>query len=463
MGLSKRAGTVCGEALGNSTSNSSSSPPLSKSSTPEASGAERQSELQQFYPCIPSCQGEPRVVASRSLYVEWEKPSGQSSRVGGRDGCLPDRVGRLLPGQPHRWLVVGGGTEPPYQQAGIASSSVCLESFLEACQRCQRSGKERQCHRSSVHQSLVRHIFLCTGQNFKGTLALVSPERNNTSGPASGRQGEPQCGLHVPPFEGLDPQPSSIQHHQSDVGSTACGSFCNEILSSVAKVFQLASRFGGRGYRCFFSRLEDFASLCSSSMVPHCSIAGKWFLPKGDASSGDSMLAHTAMVSPANGDVSRFSLSSPGPTWVPGSHPISQLQLPSSHNSSPVGRMEGLMGQLRAESISERAISLIPTTWQEKTNATYNSAWRRWVSWCASGNINPFLANIANVLEFLTEEFNAGKRYRSLNCYRSAVSSTHLPIQGFAVGKHPLVCRLLKGTYVQPAATSAKVFPFVGN
>jgi len=120
VGLGKRAGTICGEALGNSTSNSSSSPPLSKSSTPEASGAEGQPELQQSYPCIPSCQGGPRVVASRSLYVEWKKPAGQSSRVGDRDGCLPERVGSLLSGQSHRWPVVRGGTEPPYQRAGIA-------------------------------------------------------------------------------------------------------------------------------------------------------------------------------------------------------------------------------------------------------------------------------------------------------------------------------------------------------
>ena len=41
----------------------------------------------------------------------------------------------------------------------------------------------------------------------------------------------------------------------------------------------------------------------------------------------------------------------------------------------------------------------------------------------------------------------AGREYRSLSCYRSAIYSTHLPIQGFAVGKHRLVCRLLKGTY----------------
>ena len=73
-------------------------------------------------------------------------------------------------------------------------------------------------------------------------------------------------------------------------------------------------------------------------------------------------------------------------------------------------------------------------------------------------NTDPLSASIASILEFLTQEFKAGREYRSLNCYRSAISSTHLPVQGFAVGKHPLVCRLMKGTYnmrpPQPKYTS---------
>lgn len=36
--------------------------------------------------------------------------------------------------------------------------------------------------------------------------------------------------------------------------------------------------------------------------------------------------------------------------------------------------------------------------------------------------------------KFLMDEFKAGREYRSMNCYHLARSSTHLPIQGFAVG-----------------------------
>lgn len=109
--------------------------------------------------------------------------------------------------------------------------------------------------------------------------------------------------------------------------------------------------------------------------------------------------------------------------------------------------MDGLRRQFRAEAIPEDAIELILASWREKTNATYNSAWRKWERWCSSQNTNPFSANLADILRFLTQKFRDGKEYHSLNCYRSAISTTHLPVQGFAVGKYPLVCRLLRGAF----------------
>ena len=86
-------------------------------------------------------------------------------------------------------------------------------------------------------------------------------------------------------------------------------------------------------------------------------------------------------------------------------------------------------------------------SWRGKTNTNYNSAWRKWSQWCSERNKNPISADIATALGFLADQFDKGKQYRSINCYRSAISSTHLPVQGFPLGQHPLVCRLLKGVF----------------
>lgn len=75
----------------------------------------------------------------------------------------------------------------------------------------------------------------------------------------------------------------------------------------------------------------------------------------------------------------------------------------------------------------------------EKTNDNYTSVWRKWERWCADRGVCPLLSDISDILSFLTQEYSGGKQYRSLNCYRSAISSTHLSVDGFPVGQHQLV------------------------
>lgn len=63
-----------------------------------------------------------------------------------------------------------------------------------------------------------------------------------------------------------------------------------------------------------------------------------------------------------------------------------------------------------------------------------------------------------DVIDFLTDEFQAGRQYSTLNSYRSALSSTLPPLEGFAIGQHPLVVKLLQGMFnsrpPQPRYTS---------
>jgi len=51
------------------------------------------------------------------------------------------------------------------------------------------------------------------------------------------------------------------------------------------------------------------------------------------------------------------------------------------------------------------------------------------------------------VLEFLLEQFDVDKQYRTINTIRSAISMTHEHIDGVAVGQHPLVTRFFRGMF----------------
>ena len=68
-------------------------------------------------------------------------------------------------------------------------------------------------------------------------------------------------------------------------------------------------------------------------------------------------------------------------------------------------------------------------------------------SWCLERNRGSVRRPIADILNFLAELFEQGYQYRSLNSYRSAISSVHEKVDGFEVDKHPLVSWMLKGAF----------------
>ena len=56
------------------------------------------------------------------------------------------------------------------------------------------------------------------------------------------------------------------------------------------------------------------------------------------------------------------------------------------------------------------------------------------------------------VLDFLTELYEQGQQYSSLNTARSALSSVIVLAGDVPIGKHPLVCRFLKGVFQERPA-----------
>ncbi|CAH1242857.1 TNKS2 [Branchiostoma lanceolatum] len=67
---------------------------------------------------------------------------------------------------------------------------------------------------------------------------------------------------------------------------------------------------------------------------------------------------------------------------------------------------------------------------------------------CGDNTASP----LREVLEFLLSLYEKGLQYRTLNVYRSAISTTHLPVEGQPLGQHPLVKRFLKGVFeLRPA------------
>ena len=61
--------------------------------------------------------------------------------------------------------------------------------------------------------------------------------------------------------------------------------------------------------------------------------------------------------------------------------------------------------------------------------------------------VDPFCSTVASVADYLTELFNKGRSYHTVNIHRSAISAFHRPIDGLKVGQHDLVCRVLNAYF----------------
>ena len=116
------------------------------------------------------------------------------------------------------------------------------------------------------------------------------------------------------------------------------------------------------------------------------------------------------------------------------------------HNTS-TSRLACLREKYRSDSLSTEASDLMLASWRTKSSQTYDSLFRRWASWCSERNRNPISGPIADVANFLAHLHKEGYQSRSLNAYRSAISSVHDTVDGVEVGKHPVISRLLKGAY----------------
>ena len=117
----------------------------------------------------------------------------------------------------------------------------------------------------------------------------------------------------------------------------------------------------------------------------------------------------------------------------------------NASRSTPTSHMAIVGHQCRAAGLSEAASKLLKASWRSKTKSSYESLFKKWDSWCQERGRNPISGPVADIANFLAELFQQGYKYRSLNSYRSAISSVHEEIDNVKVGKHPFISRVLKG------------------
>ncbi|XP_071640433.1 uncharacterized protein [Temnothorax longispinosus] len=79
----------------------------------------------------------------------------------------------------------------------------------------------------------------------------------------------------------------------------------------------------------------------------------------------------------------------------------------------------------------------------ESSLKQYDSALKKWWSFCSANSVDPFTSSIRDILAGLTDAFEKGVSYSTLNCLRSAISL----VVGHEIGQDPNIKRFFKGVF----------------
>lgn len=120
---------------------------------------------------------------------------------------------------------------------------------------------------------------------------------------------------------------------------------------------------------------------------------------------------------------------------------------PSSSRTVSVDCMATVDRQFKDRGFPEKPRKLIQASWRNGTRKDYNAKFRKFCRWCHSREIDSNKISLTQVSEFLADLFHEGLQYSTLSGYRSMLSVVLPPIDGFKVGQHPDIVRLIKGVF----------------
>ncbi len=236
--------------------------------------------------------------------------------------------------------------------------------------------------------------------------------------------------------------------------SAMCRSFlsrpvCVPAQLANATFLQFFPRPRGGGDRRSSVELESPASppLCLSTL-PSAREDPTESPPGGSGilSSDSSNLASSMLVSTTISSTDRLSSHSTTVSRA-SNRPRREGTSSGSQRQRHLDRLDSLRTSSSYQRVSEEAFQIIAASWRRGTEKSYASSWTKWVTWCNSGNVNPLLPSIEKVINFLTEAFHQGYQNSTMNLFRSALSASLPPLEGYPVGQHPLVIRLLQGIF----------------
>ena len=419
------------------------------SDLPQTCTGTQSSELSSICPPLrPSCGGS-QVVGTAPVAVEREEPNLSTDHSDHIYRCFTPGLGSCLQWEENERIVVTPRTVTPHKLPGASSSNVGDSNVCKGQVRNNDTPEDGQHYSSCIHQQERGDSISYTIRSGEGPVAMVYREKHHSSSATFTRLNELHGRHRVqssPRQVGLEAGPSYFSEDSSAIGAPIGRPICESPISSAATVCQLETRPPSHGNRCLLHELDHSPrqDLCQPALGPDRQSPVNSSEPKGlgDGSSG-SCLESSSMVPPAFANAGQrtndhSTLSGDNSVGVP-------EQSPRHHTT--VSRVGYIRSMCASSNLSVSATDLVLSSWRDKSTKSYDSSFGKWARWCDERDKNPISGPISDIANFLAELYEKDYQYRSINSYRSAISSAHDKVDGYSVGQHPTVCRLMKGIF----------------
>ena len=389
------------------------------------------------------------MVAKQLLPAQWETLADSTVGPDNRIRCVQKGLGSQLPRSKYWRPLVSSGKDPPHQ---LSRTTSCLSSSEVICLQPESNldpSSSGQHYSNRLPEQNGRYPFTFTLKTGCGDLELVHRKELDypCRTPSRNRECASKLGVTTQDrFQRLEAQSRCVPAVGKQVGPLFNRHVCFPDKCPASALLQLETRPSSCDSRWSLNLLEGSSPVHVPTICPHPSLSEQAPRGEGDSNLNSPSVAQSDLVPTVTQELDRPSDPSPPHTGhcdqPRGPNP------PNGNEGSPSsGRLACLRRSYRTEGLSDRVISIIRKSWRGSTESAYSSAWRQWDSWCFRRGIDPLSAPVRQILEFLYEQFEMGKQYRTINTLRSAISMTHDEVDGTRVGQHPLVSRFLKGVF----------------
>ena len=310
--------------------------------------------------------------------------------------CFPLGMGSNMQWDMDRRPVVRTGEDIAHQLPEIASSLSCSSNIPEGQVRSLGATTVGQHHCNGLHEQSGGDSVFTIDQSGKISVAMGPSERYLIDSPT-----------HTSNMV-ADTESRTMRDRTDWKLSPAIFNRINHIFGPL-EVDLFASRLTYQLIHYFSWRLDPLAEATDTFQQNWASLKGFANLPW--------CLIGRILSNPGSSDLERPVMVPSSPEYALGvSSEDTSTPQPSPESSGtgssgvnpPASCVAYLHEKFSGSSLSEETSRLLLASWRTKSNQSYDSHFRKWISWCAEQGSNPVSGPIAEVVNFLAHLFEQG-------------------------------------------------------